>query len=164
MAAFEYLSPQQQAEAYYLYQNFQKQKRKKRNHTLALLGIIGANVLGAKAALAKSDHPPISDAQMRRKKKNQAKLSTAAAVTGLAGLAGLGTSAIVRHNPKAVAKIPALKAKMNGESAEALANSIKDKSYLAGATSTGVGGIGSLNFAAIQREESRKRNQFKPKS
>lgn len=164
MAAFEYLSPEQQAEAYYLYQKYQKDRRKKRNYTLGLLGVIGANVLGAKAALAKSDHPPISDAQMRRKKKNQAKLSTAAAVTGLTGLAGLGTSAIVRHNPKYVAKIPALKGKLVEGNADALANSIKDKSYIAGATSTGVGGIGSLNFAAIQREEARKRNQFKPKS
>ena len=162
MAAFDYLSPEQQAEAYYLYQKYRKEQRKKRNHTLAFLGVMGANVLGAKAALAKSDKQTTPE-QLRRRKALQAKLSTGAAVTGLAGLAGIGASSIIRHKPQTAAKIvPALKNRIASEGAAKVADDLKDKSYVAGALSTGIGSVGSLNFASIQRAEAKKRKQFKP--
>lgn len=162
MPAFEYLSPEQQAQAYYLYQRWEKEKRRKKRTALGFAGILAANVLGAKAAVSKSQ--PMSDAQLRRKKSVQAKLSTGSAVAGLTGLAGLGTAAIVRRHPNTFIKIPVLGPQIKGQGAAKVADSLKDKSYIAGATSTGIGGIGSLNFAQIQRAESHKRNQNKPKS
>ena len=159
MAAFDYLSPEQQAEAYYLYNKYMKEKKKSRRHKLLLAGIIGANVAGAK--IAKSEKEVTPD-QMRHKKALQAKLSTGAAVTGLAGLAGLGASSIIRHRPQYLAKIPAMQKKIAAQGAGKVADELKDKSYILGATSTGIGGIGSLNFAGIQRAEAKKRKQFKP--
>lgn len=162
MPAFEYLSPEQQAQAYYLYQRWEKEKRRKKRTALGFAGILAANVLGAKAAISKSQ--PMTDAQLRRKKSAQAKLSTGSAIAGLTGLTGLGTAAIVRKNPKTLIKFPVLGTKIKAQGADKVADSLKDKSYIAGAMSTGIGGIGSLNFAQIQRAEAHKRNQAKPKS
>lgn len=162
MPAFDYLSPEQQAQAYYLYQKYEKDRRKSRRRKTAMTAIIGANMLGATMAVKKSD--VMSDAEMRHRKKLQAKISTAGSIAGLTGLAGLGTAAAVRKYPNAFKSVPMVGRKVATKGHQATADSMKDKSYIAGAVSTGIGGIGGLNFAAIQRAESRKRNQPKPKS
>lgn len=163
MAAFDYLSPEQQAEAYFLYQKYEKDRKKSRRRKAAMAGIIGANILGATMAVKKSEQ--MSDAQLRHRKKLQAKISTAGSIAGLTGLTGLGTAAAVRKYPNAFKKVPAIGASIANKGKHATADSLKDKSYITGAVSTGIGGIGGLNFAAIQRSESEKRRRIsKPKS
>jgi len=162
MSAFDYLSPDQQAQAYYLYQKYTKEQKKKRRHGLILGGILAGNVIGAKMALSKSDKPPkpvMTDTQLRHRKKIQAQISTAGSISGLAGLSGLGTAALIRRKPGLFAKIPKAQKAIKLKGADKVANDLKDKSYVAGSVATGVGGIGGLNFAAIQRAESRKRNR-----
>lgn len=105
---------------------------------------------------------------LRSKKKRQAKLSLGASALGLGGLGAIAGSAAIRHpvSPsralKAV-KLPKMKKPdlSTPEKRNAFADKLKDKGYVAGAVSGGVGGIGGLNFAAIQRQESKKRSEVK---
>jgi hypothetical protein len=97
---------------------------------------------------------------LRRKKQRQAKLSLSASALGLGGLGAIAGSAIVRRHPvKVTLKVPKFKKPdvSTPEKRAKLADDLKDKGYVAGAVSGGVGGIGGLNFAAIQRQESKKK-------
>jgi hypothetical protein len=104
-----------------------------------------------KTQLAKSK--PMSDAELRRRKKLQGHISQTTGVLGLTSLAAFGASKV--PGSKVMAKTPKLRR---------IANRIDTKKAenIALGTSTtgaGIGGAGSFNFAAYTNAESRKRKQ-----
>lgn len=102
---------------------------------------------------------------LQRNKRRQAKYSYVASGAGLTTAALLGGSAIVRKpqafKPKAIVasakQVKNLRLRKPNlstpETREVFANKMKDKAYLVGAGGGAIGGIGSLNFARMQRKE-----------
>ena len=102
-------------------------------------------------------------------KKRQSKLSRAAGLGALAGAGGLAGAAIIRKphlvNPakfgeniaNAAKKAKNLRAPDLSDPAKRnkYADKVKDKAFLMSAGAGAVGGIGSLNFAGIQRKEAK---------
>ncbi len=101
---------------------------------------------------------------IKRKKKHQANLSYASSSGALAGGALLGASALIRR-PKVAGAVArgskALKLKApdlsTDETRNAFAQKVKDKGYVVSGLSGAIGGVGGLNFASIQRDESKLR-------
>ncbi len=109
--------------------------------------------------------------EIRRKKNRQAKLSYASSGLGLAGGALVGAGALIRK-PKVGAKLAAGAGKarilrrpdLSTDKTRAdFAQKVKEKGYGFGAGAGAIGGIGGLNFASIQRDESQLRRQSPPK-
>ena len=110
--------------------------------------------------------------EIKRQKSRQAKLSLGASTLGLAGGSALAGAAIVRKpgmfKPSAVAQgVKNIKLKRPDLSTHAtraaFADKVKDKGYLLGGAAGAVGGIGGLNFASIQRNESKMRQPRAPR-
>ena len=110
-----------------------------------------------------------------KRKSRQSKFSAASAAAGLAGTTALGTAAVIRrpHLLKAsywkTKKLPesiTLKKPdlSTPELREKYANKLKDKGYIAGSIAGGIGGLGGLHFAAMQRAESKKEKDEVKKS
>lgn len=115
----------------------------------------------AKYHMKGSTENRMSDAELRKKKKLQSRLSLTGSVLGLAGLGTLAGAGIVRRKPKLFGVKDVIRNdKFTGvpyRNRDRVAQKIKDKGYILGSTAGGVGGVGGINFAAIQREESRRR-------
>jgi hypothetical protein len=99
----------------------------------------------------------MSDAEIKRRKKVQGHVSQ---VTGGLGLAALGgTLAASRGGRNALRKLPQLKGKIKAPPPkDPNRDKIKGAVTPVLATSAGLGGIGSFNFAAYTNAESRKKN------
>jgi len=98
----------------------------------------------------------MSDAEMRRRQKLQSKIGRTTSTLGLGGLAALGTG-IALKKPKvaeAAGKVPGLK-KVDPKKLE-------NAAVKTGIVSSGIGGVGGFNQAAIYSAESRKRKQAVP--
>lgn len=102
----------------------------------------------------------MSDAEMRRRKKIQGTISQTTGALGLAALGG--TLAASRGGRNTLRKIPRLKTKIKAPPPkDPDRDKIKGATVPILATSAGLGGAGSFNFAAYTNAESRKRNQIK---
>ena len=107
--------------------------------------------------------------KLPKAKKRQSRLSRAAGLGALAGASGLVGAAIIRKphlaNPakfgenisNAAKKARNLRAPDLSDPAKRAkyADKVKDKAFIVGTGSAAVGGIGSLNFAGIQRKEAK---------
>ena len=91
----------------------------------------------------------MSDAEIKRRKQLQGKISRTTSTLGLGSLAALGTAAVVTKNPKALKKLPYLK--------NASPKALKGAALNTGVVSSGIGGVGGYNFAAYTAAESRKK-------
>lgn len=101
----------------------------------------------------------MSDAEIKHRKKIQGHLSQATGTLGLTALGGtlLGTKAGGRVGAKALKLV---RSKKTFPSAQ----KFKDVTAPVLATSAGIGGAGSFNFASYTNAESRKRKQMAPVS
>lgn len=104
---------------------------------------------------------------IKRKKARQAKLSYASSGLGLTGGALVGAGAILKK-PKVAQKAAKGMATVlrrpdlsTAASRAKFAEKLTERGYAAGATGGAIGGIGGLNFASIQRDES---NMRKPRA
>src|SRR5678815_4370214 len=103
----------------------------------------------------------MSDAEIKRRKRVQGHVSQATGALGLAALGG--TLAASRGGRNTLRKIPALQSKIKKPPPlDPKRDKIKGAVTPVLATSAGLGGIGSFNFAAYTNAESRKRQQKKP--
>lgn len=136
------------------------------------LATIGAAALGAHAATSaydskkekkvkKSHDPfgiakarPMSDRELRHRKKIQGHVSQA---TGGLGLAALGGTLLATKKGGAATK-GAFKAIGRERPAALKPKNLKSKTAPVLATSAGIGGLGSFNFAAYTNAESKRRN------
>ena len=136
-----------------------KQLEKKKSHKgrNLILGVLGAGVLANMAAnknFAKSAQPLMSDAQLRRRKKAQAKFSEGSAIAGLTGLGLIAAKPGLKRLPKIIGKIPQTK---KAETGERWSKHAHNAAIYSGIAATGIGGAGSINFARIQNDEARRR-------
>ena len=116
---------------------------------------------GSRDSFAKADtrphlkgsvNNPMTTPELKNRKKWHSRTSLTASTLGLGGLGVIGAAAIARKKPGMLG----IKAKAGSKVANKTALGIKDKGYLLGSAAGGVGGVGGLNFAAIQRAESNK--------
>ena len=103
----------------------------------------------------------MSDTELRHRKKVQGHVSQATGALGLAALGG--TLAATRTGRTQLRKIPQLKNKISAPPPlDPKRDKIKGAVTPVLATSAGLGGLGSFNFAAYTNAESRKRKQMTP--
>jgi hypothetical protein len=117
-------------------------------------------------AFAKADRP-MSDAKLRNKKSTQAKLSMVGAGLGLGALGLKGAGGAARHlgqvegattrTGQAVRRIVPRSAQISPAKGQAWGDRADKASNTALTFGAGVGGAGGINFAQVQRAESKKR-------
>jgi hypothetical protein len=105
----------------------------------------------AQAGIAKRDRI-MSDAELKRRKALQGKISQTTSTLGLAGVGVGGAAALASKKPgalKHIRRMPGLK--------NTTEDKLKDAALYTSLTSGGIGGVGGYNFAAYTNAESRKR-------
>ena len=98
----------------------------------------------------------MSDAEIRRRKHLQGKISQTTSTLGLTGLGALGAGAVVSRKPGVLRKIPKYK-NLTNDQVKAKGKSMGDTATKIGIVSGGIGGLGGYNFAAYTNAESRKK-------
>ena len=100
----------------------------------------------------------MSDAEIKRRKKVQGRISQTTSTLGLAGVT-VGTAAVLASKKpgslKRMRKLPGQE--------KLTADKLKDAGLYTSLASGGIGGVGGYNFAAYTNAESRKRTMIQPK-
>lgn len=117
----------------------------------------------AKYHLKGSEKNPLTDDELRSRKRLNSRLLLTTSTLGLTGLGSIMVAGAMRKNPKLFNIKNGnkfVRDKNTGTKyrvADRKAQKLKDKGYIIGSTAGGIGGINGINFAGIQREESRRR-------